>query len=140
MKMSQPPPQVSARRSVDRLALPTPSAHPMKTGRHKDATGQLIAAHFIARFVVTLNRSTVMDVDSGPGSSANPALGFRRAGVKTGDPIAVAWQDHLGQRASHAVTVSSVCLFNSATVRRCACSSPFVHIQMRNSLFPFFQQ
>lgn len=104
--MAQPSLQISARLSGDRLELRTLSAHPMETGRRHNESGLLVAAHFITRFVVTLNGKTVIDIDSGPGLSANPALGFRLAGVKPGDQIAVAWQDNLGQQASQAVTVN----------------------------------
>jgi thiosulfate oxidation carrier complex protein SoxZ len=88
------------------LELRTLSAHPMETGRHKDESGQLIAAHFIASFVVTLNGEAVIDMDSSQGLSANPTLGFRLRGVKPGDLIAVTWEDNLGIKASQSLLIN----------------------------------
>lgn len=104
--MTQPLLRVSARLSGDRLDLHTLSTHPMETGRHADESGQLIAAHFIESFTVTLNGLMLIDLDSSQGLSANPALGFKLCGVKVGDQIAVAWTDNLGENANQTLTVS----------------------------------
>ena len=78
----------------------------METGRHTDESGQLIAAHFIVNFTVTLNGQAVIDLASSQGFSANPALGFKLRGIKVGDQFTVAWVDNLGGNAVQTLTVT----------------------------------
>ena len=98
--MSIPSIKIRARLEGDRLELRTQLTHPMETGQRKDASARLLPAHFIQQIVITLNGTPVIEVDCGPGLSANPNLAFRLRGAKVGDLLQVSWHDNRGQSSS----------------------------------------
>ena len=75
-------------------------SHPMETGRRKDASGEMVPAHYIQSVTATLNGKTVLDAQWGIAVSKNPFLGFRVKGAKIGDEVTVSWVDNKGERRS----------------------------------------
>ena len=75
-------------------------SHPMETGRRKDASGEMVPAHYIQSVTATLNGKTVLDAQWGIAVSKNPFLGFRVKGAKVGDEVTVSWVDNKGERRS----------------------------------------
>lgn len=71
-------------------------SHTMETGQRKDASGNLIPAHFIQSVTITHGDRTVLSAQWGPAVSKNPFLGFRFAGAKQGDKLTVKWVDNKG--------------------------------------------
>jgi thiosulfate oxidation carrier complex protein SoxZ len=51
-------------------------AHPMETGRRKDAAGALVPRRIVARFRCTFEGREVCAVELNPGVAANPYLAF----------------------------------------------------------------
>ncbi len=73
-------------------------AHPMHTGRAKDASGKLIAAEFIQDIRIWRNGREVMIVKCGTATAANPYFSFQLAGGQQGDKIAIRWVDNVGAK------------------------------------------
>lgn len=75
--------------------------HPMETGLRKDpASGELLPRHFIKRLWATHNGKTVLDAQWGRAVSRNPFLNFRVRGAKSGDMIAISWEDNRNETAT----------------------------------------
>ena len=72
-------------------------AHEMETGQRKDASGNVVPAHFIQSVVAKHNGKTVLQAEWGPAVSKNPYLQFQFAGGKLGDKIQVTWVDNKGE-------------------------------------------
>lgn len=81
-------------------------SHPMETGQRKDASGQLVPAHFIDKVTATWNGKTVLTADWGPAVSKNPFLAFRFKGAKAGDKISVTWVDTNGATRTDEATIA----------------------------------
>ena len=81
-------------------------SHPMETGQRKDASGQLVPAHFIDKVTATCNGKTVLSADWGPAVSKNPFLAFRFKGAKAGDKISVTWVDTNGTTRTDEATIA----------------------------------
>ena len=81
-------------------------SHPMETGQRKDASGQLVPAHFIDKVTATCNGKTVLTADWGPAVSKNPFLAFRFKGAKAGDKISVTWVDTNGATRTDEATIA----------------------------------
>ena len=81
-------------------------SHPMETGRKKDDSGQLIAAHFVQLVTATLNGQVVLEAQWGTGISKNPYLTFRLKGAKLGDVIELTWHDNFGETAIQNIAVT----------------------------------
>ncbi|AUH65907.1 thiosulfate oxidation carrier complex protein SoxZ [Paracoccus zhejiangensis] len=67
-------PKTAAKGEV--IEIRTLISHPMESGLRKDAQGRTIPRGIINRLVVTFNDQPVIDVDLGPGISANPYFAF----------------------------------------------------------------
>ena len=81
--------------------------HFMETGLRKDpASGKVIPAHFIRQLVATLNGKIVVDAQWGPSVSKDPVIGFRVAGAKAGDKLAIRTTDNKGETLSGEASVS----------------------------------
>ena len=80
--------------------------HEMETGQRKDASGQLVPAHFIDKVTATCNGKTVLTADWGPAVSKNPFLAFRFKGAKAGDKISVTWVDTNGATRTDEATIA----------------------------------
>ncbi|MFO1320457.1 MAG: thiosulfate oxidation carrier complex protein SoxZ [Burkholderiales bacterium] len=71
--------------------------HPMETGLRKDPiTDAFVPMHFIHHVVATHNGRPVLDAQWSRSVSKNPFLEFRVRGAKSGDVIAVMWEDSHG--------------------------------------------
>ena len=76
-------------------------SHPMETGQRKDpATGQILPMHFIKNVVATLNGKPVLQAQWSQAISRNPFINFRVRGARSGDRIAMRWEDNRGEAAS----------------------------------------
>jgi sulfur-oxidizing protein SoxZ len=75
--------------------------HPMETGRRQDqASGAMIAAHFIQEVKIEHNGKLVASCQFGTAVSSDPYLSFRLREAKPGESIRVSWFDNLGQSDS----------------------------------------
>ena len=72
--------------------------HPMETGQRKDASGNLVAQHFIQEVTVKLNGKTALEGQISQAVSRNPVFSFRLKGVKAGDKLEITWLDTKGER------------------------------------------
>ena len=80
--------------------------HPMETGYRKDkVTGEIIPKHFIQTLQAMHNGTTVLEVEWSRSVSRNPFLHFRLEGAKSGDKVAIAWQDNFGQTGGGEATM-----------------------------------
>ena len=81
--------------------------HPMETGQRKDPdSGQLIPAHFIQSFSLTVNGALLVGGQLNTSISRNALFSFYARGLKTGDRIAVEWSDTRGDRRRDEVIVA----------------------------------
>jgi sulfur-oxidizing protein SoxZ len=81
-------------------------SHTMETGQRKDASGNVIPAHYIQHVTVTHGDKTVLSAQWGPAVSKNPFLGFRFTGAKKGDKLTVKWVDSKGEERKDETTIS----------------------------------
>lgn len=80
--------------------------HPMETGLRKDERGQILPAHFIQTFVVSLNGRPLIEAQLNTAVARNPLFAFRTRGPRPGDRIEVSWIDSRGERRSDETTVT----------------------------------
>ena len=73
--------------------------HPMETGQRKDASGNLLAQHFIQEVSVKVNGKPALEGQISQAVSRNPVFSFRLKGVKAGDKLEIAWLDNRGARS-----------------------------------------
>jgi sulfur-oxidizing protein SoxZ len=66
------------------IEIRTLISHPMETGRHRDAQGQLIPRHIIHTFICTYNGAEVFRADWHPAVGANPYLAFYTVATESG--------------------------------------------------------
>lgn len=104
--MAQPLIKIRAKLENGKADIKTLSSHPMETGLRKDAAGQLVPAHFIQYFSLSLNDKLVVEGESSAALSANPLLSFRIGGAKAGDRVTVAWTDNKGETSSESIVLS----------------------------------
>ncbi|MFM1817622.1 MAG: hypothetical protein RL364_482 [Pseudomonadota bacterium] len=81
-------------------------SHEMESGQRKDASGNLVPAHFIQDLSASLNGKVVMSGEWGPSVSKNPFLEFNIKGAKAGDKVAVTWKDNKGDTRTDETTVA----------------------------------
>lgn len=79
--------------------------HPMETGQRKDDKGQLVAAHFIQTFTISLNGKLLLDGQLNTAISKNPLFAFKTRGIRSGDRLTVSWTDNLGEARKDEYTV-----------------------------------
>jgi sulfur-oxidizing protein SoxZ len=82
-------------------------AHPMETGQRKDASGNLVPAHFIQSMTVTHNGNTVYDGQWSQAVSRNPVFAVRVKGAKVGDKVVVSWSDNKNAKRTDEATVAA---------------------------------
>lgn len=80
-------------------------SHPMENGLRKGADGKLIPANFIRNVTVTVGGKTYLDAQWGGGVSKDPYLMFRAKGAKSGDKVALAYEDNTGEKGTAEATV-----------------------------------
>lgn len=78
--------------------------HEMETGQRKDASGNVIPAHFIQNVTATYQGRTVLNAQWGPAVSKNPFLNFKFKGNK-GDKVAITWVDNKGDTRTDEATI-----------------------------------
>jgi sulfur-oxidizing protein SoxZ len=80
--------------------------HPMETGQRTDPkTKKKIPPHFVQKVIFSLNGNDVASADLGVAVSANPLIGVRIEGAKTGDTVRATWSDNKGENGSAETTV-----------------------------------
>lgn len=80
--------------------------HPMESGRRKDASGQLIPAHFVESLTVEVNGRLLVDARLNTAIARNPVFAFRARNVRPGDKITVRWRDNRGDSRSDEAIVA----------------------------------
>ncbi|AJC20351.1 thiosulfate oxidation carrier complex protein SoxZ [Pandoraea pulmonicola] len=81
-------------------------SHIMETGQRKDASGNIVPAHFIQNVTVACNGKTVLSAEWGPAVSKDPFLSFKFKGAKKGDKVTVTWTDNKGDSRTDETTVA----------------------------------
>lgn len=71
--------------------------HPMETGNRLGSDGNKIPIHYIKYVKFSVNGEHVGTLNLGPGVSADPYLSFDIADVKSGDTLALQWEDNKGE-------------------------------------------
>jgi len=87
------PMRIRAKIEGDRCVVRVLMSHEMETGLRKDASGQLVPAHFIRRVTATVNGKPVLNALWGPAVSKNPVLQFSFTGARPGDKVQITWVD-----------------------------------------------
>jgi sulfur-oxidizing protein SoxZ len=82
-------------------------AHPMETGLRKDGDGKLVPIHYIRKFTARLNGNVVFEGETSQAISRNPVFGFKVKGAKTGDRLAVTWQDSRGETRTDEISIGA---------------------------------
>ncbi|VVE31799.1 SoxZ [Pandoraea morbifera] len=81
-------------------------SHIMETGQRKDASGNIVPAHFIQNVTVTSNGKTVLSAQWGPAVSKDPFMSFKFKGAKKGDKVSVTWTDNKGDSRTDEATIA----------------------------------
>ena len=81
-------------------------AHEMESGQRKDASGKLVAPHFIQNVRATYQGKVVLSAQWGPAISKNPFLEFNFKGGRKGDKIVVTWEDNKGESRTDESTIN----------------------------------
>ncbi len=68
--------------------------HDMETGQRKDASGNVVPAHFIQTVVATCNGRTVFEAETGTSISKDPFISFKFRNGNKGDKVSVSWTDN----------------------------------------------
>lgn len=98
--------KLRTRKSDGFVELQVLITHPMETGLRTDKnTGNKIPPHFIQRVTLEHNGKIVATVNTGPGVSEDPLIGFRLKDAKQGDKLKVFWSDNMGESATLEGTV-----------------------------------
>jgi len=69
-------------------------SHVMETGTRKNASGEVIPAHYIRDVEATHNGKTVLKAMFSGAVSQNPFLSFKFTGAAKGDKVTVKWVDN----------------------------------------------
>ncbi len=99
------PMKIRARAAGELVEVKVLMAHPMESGRRKDAAGELIPAHYIRTVEATCAERVVLTAQWGTAISANPFLGFKFKGGAKGDKVRITWVDSEGDSRSDETTV-----------------------------------
>jgi sulfur-oxidizing protein SoxZ len=81
-------------------------SHEMETGLRKDASGNVVPAHFIRNVTATWQGRTVLSAQWGTAVSKNPFLEFSFKGGKKGDKVVITWEDSKGDKRTDEATIS----------------------------------
>ena len=94
--------QIQGGKTVVRVLM----SHEMETGQRKDASGQLVPAHFIQRVTATHDGKPVLAAQWGTAVAKNPYLQFSFAGGKPGDTVEVTWTDNKGDKRTDSAKIA----------------------------------
>lgn len=100
------PMRIRATAQSDGVEVRVLMSHEMETGQRRDASGNLVPAHFIQTVTVTHAGKTVLSAEWGPAVSKNPYLKFKFQGGKKGDEIVVTWVDNKGETRTDKATIN----------------------------------
>lgn len=81
-------------------------SHPMETGLRKDASGNLVPAHYISEVTATSGGKTVLECRFSQSVSQNPYLAFKFKGGVKGGKVQVSWVDNKGDKRSDEATIA----------------------------------
>jgi sulfur-oxidizing protein SoxZ len=81
-------------------------SHPMEPGTRKDASGNLVPAHYITDVVATHNGKEVLKAMWSGAVSQNPFLSFKFKGAAKGDKVVVKWTDNKGESRTDEATIA----------------------------------
>ncbi|WP_342113640.1 thiosulfate oxidation carrier complex protein SoxZ [Pseudoduganella sp. OTU4001] len=81
-------------------------AHPMETGVRKDASGNVVPAHYITDVTVKHGDRVVLQCMWGQSVSQNPYLAFKFKGGAKGEKVSVSWQDNKGDSRTDEATIA----------------------------------
>ena len=81
-------------------------SHEMETGQRKDASGQLVPAHYIKSVSATHQGKPVLAAQWGPAVSKNPYLEFSFKGGQKGEKIVVTWEDNKGDKRTDEASIN----------------------------------
>ncbi len=79
-------------------------SHPMESGQRKDASGNLVPAHYITDITVAVNGTQVIHGEWSGAISTNPYFECN-VKAKAGDKIVVKWVDNKGESKEETVEV-----------------------------------
>jgi sulfur-oxidizing protein SoxZ len=99
------PMKIRATMQGDKVIVRALMSHEMETGQRKDASGNLVPAHFIQQVTAIHNGKIVLSAEWGPAVSKNPFLQFQFAGGKPGDKIQITWTDNKGDKRTDEATI-----------------------------------
>lgn len=80
--------------------------HDMETGQRKDASGNVVPAHFIQTVVATCNGRTVFEAETGTSISKDPFISFKFRNGNKGDKVSVSWTDNKGDSRVDEVSIT----------------------------------
>ena len=100
------PMRIRAKASGNTANVRVLMSHEMESGQRKDASGNLVPAHYIQDVSASLNGKVVMTAEWGPSVSKNPFLAFNLKGAKAGDKVAITWKDNKGETRTDETTVA----------------------------------
>lgn len=99
------PMRIRAAASGDEVEVKVLMRHDMETGQRKDASGNVIPAHFIQKLVGKCNDVVVLDCLMGTSVSKDPFLSFKFKGKK-GDKVSIGWVDNTGDSRTDETVVA----------------------------------
>lgn len=100
------PMRIRASMSGDTVEVKVLMRHDMETGQRKDASGQVVPAHYIKTLVAKVKDKVVLDANFGPSVSKDPFLSFKFKGAAKGDKVSVTWVDTAGDTRTDEGTIS----------------------------------
>jgi sulfur-oxidizing protein SoxZ len=100
------PMRIRAALSGEETTVRVLMAHIMETGTRKNASGEIIPAHFIRDVEATHNGKTVLKAMFSGAVSQNPFLSFKFTGAAKGDNVMVKWVDNKNDTRTDEVVIA----------------------------------
>ncbi|MGE0347954.1 thiosulfate oxidation carrier complex protein SoxZ [Hydrogenophaga sp.] len=100
------PMRIRAALAGDETTVRILMSHIMEPGTRRDASGNLIPAHFIKDVVATHNGKTVLQAMFTGSVAQNPFLSFKFKGAAKGDKVVVKWSDSKGDSRTDEATIA----------------------------------
>ncbi len=101
------PMKIRATMQGDKVLVRVLMSHEMETGQRKDASGNIVPAHFIQSVTAVHNGKTVLTAEWGPAVSKNPFLQFQFGGGKPGETVQITWIDNKGDKRTDETKIAS---------------------------------
>jgi sulfur-oxidizing protein SoxZ len=100
------PMRIRASMTGDKVEVRVLMSHEMESGQRKDASGNLVPAHFIQNVTVSHAGKTVLSAQWGTSVSKNPFVHFRFKGGKPGEKVTITWIDNRGDKRTDEATIA----------------------------------